>query len=105
VLYFGDDSSCSSCGTKQQDAEHNPFLQLADVMLGVCADFVKWSFTGKPVAARLRKMFPIVFGRLRSVYYYDEFTTGFVIASCGPAPSWFSHMPRLVPTITVSWRP
>jgi hypothetical protein len=60
--------------------EHNPLLQLADMMLGVCADFVKWSFTGRGVA-RLREMFPIVFRRLRSATpYYDEFTTGFVIA-------------------------
>jgi hypothetical protein len=60
--------------------EHNPFLQLADLMLGVCADFVKWSFTGRPVPARLRTMFPVVFRCVRSAYYYSQFTTGFVIA-------------------------
>jgi hypothetical protein len=33
--------------------EHNPFLQLADMTVGACTDFCKWSFSGKPVPPRL----------------------------------------------------
>jgi len=59
--------------------EHNPFLQLADMTVGVCTDFCKWTFSGKPVPSRLKTTFPIVFQQLRVVYGYSPFATGFVI--------------------------
>lgn len=68
--------------------EHNPFLQLADMTVGACTDFCKWSFSGKPVPPRLKDMFPIVFQQVRQVHNYDRFTTGFAIAPL----AFFQHM-------------
>ncbi len=69
--------------------EHNPFLQLADMTVGTCTDFCKWSFSGKAVPPRLKQMFPAVFRQVRNVYNYDRFTTGFAIA-----PAAFFHHVR-----------
>jgi len=68
--------------------EHNPFLQLADMTVGACTDFCKWSFSGKPVPPRLKDMFPTVLQQIRQVYNYDRFTTGFAIAPV----AFFHHM-------------
>jgi len=68
--------------------EHNPFLQLADMTVGACTDFCKWSFTTNPVPPRLKSMFPAVFRQVRQIYNYDRFTTGFAIAPL----AFFQHM-------------
>jgi hypothetical protein len=59
--------------------EHNPFLQLADITLGACADFIKWCCTGRKFQ-RVRAFYPLVSKQLRSVFSYDEFQTGLVIS-------------------------
>lgn len=57
--------------------EHNPFLQLADLVLGSCGDFIKWACDGRK-GQRVIRHFPIVHKRLRSATYHSEFRTGFV---------------------------
>lgn len=56
---------------------HNPFLQIADIILGSTADFVEWCFTGKDFE-RVAVFFPLVDKRFR-LEWPDLFKTGFVV--------------------------
>lgn len=57
--------------------DHDPMLQLADMTVGVSADFIKWSYSGRNFQ-RIKDTFPLVHRRLRTAYGLGEFQTGFV---------------------------
>jgi hypothetical protein len=57
--------------------DHDPLLQLADMTVGVCADFVKWTYSGRNFQW-IKDIFPLVHRRLRTAFGFSEFQTGFV---------------------------
>lgn len=67
------------CDMSFGSTEHNSLLQLADMTLGVCRDFVHWCCTGRNLQ-RVKGYFPIVSARLRRAIGYDVFQTGLVVS-------------------------